>query len=158
MGSREEKNREVSAGMIIYRRTKSGLKFLLLYHGNGHWNFPKGRLESGEKDIQAALREVGEETGIRQQYLSLDKSFKKTDKYFFKRGGKGVFKVVVFFLARAKSDKVKVSWEHDGYGWFLCQDAIKILKYQSSVNILEQAYKFLVSELKSKDVRKTQGN
>ena len=38
-------------------------KFLLLrsYH---HWDFPKGRVEEGESDQQAALREFAEETGI----------------------------------------------------------------------------------------------
>lgn len=50
-------------------------KFLLLKrhpnksHGN-HWNLPAGKLEAQETTIEAALREVHEESGIR---LSLDK-------------------------------------------------------------------------------------
>ena len=36
--------REISAGIIIYRRTGEGPKFLLLYHGGRYWNFPKGKI------------------------------------------------------------------------------------------------------------------
>ena len=32
--------------------------------GDGYWGFPKGHLEEGEKPIQAAIREVQEETGF----------------------------------------------------------------------------------------------
>lgn len=37
---------------------------LLLMVRNGHWDLPKGKVESGETLGQAALREVQEETGI----------------------------------------------------------------------------------------------
>jgi len=40
--------REISAGIIIYRRTLKGPKFLLLYHGNNYWNFPKGKIENAK--------------------------------------------------------------------------------------------------------------
>ena len=32
--------------------------------GDGYWGFPKGHLEEGENPIQAAIREVQEETGF----------------------------------------------------------------------------------------------
>ena len=32
--------------------------------GDGYWGFPKGHLEEGETPIQAAIREVQEETGF----------------------------------------------------------------------------------------------
>ena len=57
---------EVCAGVIIYRRTRSGIKFLLLYHGGRYWNFPKGHATEGEKSFAAAIREVREETGLGQ--------------------------------------------------------------------------------------------
>ncbi|MBI3114736.1 MAG: NUDIX domain-containing protein, partial [Candidatus Harrisonbacteria bacterium] len=45
----------VSAGIIIFRRTKEGLKYLLLYVGRGYWNFPKGKIEKAERSWQTAL-------------------------------------------------------------------------------------------------------
>ena len=61
--------KEISAGIIIYRKTLEGVKFLLLYHGGGYWNFPKGKIEAEEKSFQAALREIREETGLIKQDL-----------------------------------------------------------------------------------------
>jgi 8-oxo-dGTP pyrophosphatase MutT (NUDIX family) len=38
---------------------------MLLIQRNGRWDLPKGKVESGETLLQAALREVEEETGIK---------------------------------------------------------------------------------------------
>lgn len=38
---------------------------MLLIQRNGRWDLPKGKVEAGETLLQAALREVGEETGIK---------------------------------------------------------------------------------------------
>jgi 8-oxo-dGTP pyrophosphatase MutT (NUDIX family) len=53
----------LSAGIVLARRTGDGWVTLLLraYH---HWDFPKGLVEEGEAAMAAAIREVGEETGI----------------------------------------------------------------------------------------------
>jgi hypothetical protein len=39
----------VSAGIIVFRKSKEGTKFLIMYHGRGYWNFPKGKLEQSER-------------------------------------------------------------------------------------------------------------
>ena len=55
-----------SCGVVLFN---SG-KVLLLRHssissrGGGHWDFPKGHIDDGETEIQTALRELEEETGI----------------------------------------------------------------------------------------------
>lgn len=140
--------REISAGLIIYKKEKdrSGkteIKYLLLYHGNGYWNFPKGKLEQGEISIQTALREVTEETGIPVQSLKIERNFKITDKYFYWRERKNIFKIVIFYLAKAENPQVKISYEHEGYGWFLHRDAQKLLKHQNSKEMLKKANDFL---------------
>ena len=131
--------REISAGVIIYRRTKDGPKFLVLYHGNGYWSFPKGKLETGERGLEAAFREVSEETGIKAKDLILKQGFREANKYFFRRGREPIFKIAIFFLAEAKHDSIKISDEHDGFGWFLYGDAIKLLKHQGLREILKKA-------------------
>src|SRR5689334_21691842 len=57
--------REFSAGFILFRRTPGGIVFLLLDYG-AHWDYAKGKLEKEETPWQAAVRELHEETGIRQ--------------------------------------------------------------------------------------------
>lgn len=141
-------SREISAGIIIYKREKDRdgkveTKYLLLYHGNGYWNFPKGKLEQGERGYDAALREVAEETGIPSKSLRIERNFKTTDKYLFQAKGQKVFKIVIFFLAQAIKPEVKISWEHEGYGWFLHKDAQKLLKHRNSREILHKGNIYL---------------
>ncbi|NCN52956.1 NUDIX domain-containing protein [Candidatus Wolfebacteria bacterium] len=136
--------KEISAGIIIYKRMKDrdgkiDTKYLLLYHGRGYWNFPKGKLEKDERGYQAAFREVEEETSIPAKALKLEKNFKVADKYVFYKEKEKVSKVVMFFLAQTSVDDVTLSEEQEGYGWFLYKDAIKLLKHKNSKNILKSA-------------------
>ncbi len=142
--------REISAGIIVYRKTREGLKFLILYHGRNYWNFPKGKIESEiqEKSFPAALREVREETGLSRSDLRFNQYFKTYEKFtFWRRLGNEnikVFKIVIFYLAETKKSVVRVSKEHEGYGWFTYKEAMKILsKYKDTQKILTQANEFL---------------
>ncbi len=55
-----------AAGGLVWRMGPGG-KELVLVHRPAYddWSFPKGKLDDGESEIQAALREVEEEVGIR---------------------------------------------------------------------------------------------
>lgn len=130
----------MSSGIIIYRRSDQGPKFLLLYHGSGYWNFPKGKLEEGERSFRAAVREVREETGIGAAALRFRESFRIHDKYVFVRQGSKILKLVTFYLAESLTHRVHVSEEHEGYGWFLHRDAIKLLKHKNLHVIIRRAH------------------
>jgi predicted NUDIX family NTP pyrophosphohydrolase len=62
----------VSAGLVLFRRTPSGLEVLLAHPGGpfwvnrdaGAWTIPKGIADEGEALLDAARREFSEETGI----------------------------------------------------------------------------------------------
>jgi dATP pyrophosphohydrolase len=134
----------VSAGIIIFRRTSEGLKFLILYHGRDYWNFPKGKLEKEERSWQAAFREVNEETGLKQEELKQVTNFKTFEKFYYQRGGEKIFKVVILYLAETKQNVITVSPEHEGYGWFKFSEAKKVMsKHKDSVKILKRAHDFL---------------
>ena len=136
--------RIISAGIIIFRRTKEGIKFLILYDGRNYWNFAKGKVESEEKSWQAALREVREETGLKSTELRFVGGFKTYDRFVYQRGKDKVFKLVILYLAETKQDRITVSHEHEGYGWFTYSEARKILsKYRDSVRILDTAHDYL---------------
>jgi predicted NUDIX family NTP pyrophosphohydrolase len=61
-----------SAGLLLYRRTDSGLEVFLVHPGGpfwakkdlGAWSIPKGECEEGEEPLAAALREFVEETSF----------------------------------------------------------------------------------------------
>lgn len=52
-----------SAGVVVVRPNGKEWRYLLLRVFR-NWDFPKGGVESGESPLQAALREVEEETGL----------------------------------------------------------------------------------------------
>jgi 8-oxo-dGTP diphosphatase len=56
-----------AAGGIVWRRGKGGAVEIVLVHRPAYddWSFPKGKLDQGETEAEAALREVQEETGLR---------------------------------------------------------------------------------------------
>jgi len=134
----------ISAGIIIFRRTREGTKFLLLYHGHNYWNFPKGKLESEERSWEAAMREAIEETGLKASELRMLKNFKAYERFVFGKEKNKTFKVVILYLAETNQPRIKVSREHEGYGWFLFKDAKNLLlRYKENLKILEDAYSFL---------------
>ncbi len=150
--------KEISAGFIVFRKTEEGLKFLLLYHGHNYWNFPKGKIESEEKSLEAAFRETKEEAGLSKNDLRMVSNFKVYQKFSFRRRfdrpgeprltkeqrkeePQNIFKIVIFYLAETRNPNIKVSHEHQGYAWFLYPEAMKIMvKYKGNQKILKQAH------------------
>lgn len=59
-----------AAGFLIFRSTaKNKFQFLLLTKFNGETDIPKGHLEDKETPRQGAIRELCEETGIKDNYI-----------------------------------------------------------------------------------------
>ncbi len=54
---------QLSCGIVLARLTDDGYRTLLLRAWH-HWDFPKGLMEDGESPLDAAQREVLEETSI----------------------------------------------------------------------------------------------
>lgn len=134
--------KEESAGAVLFYEKGGTIEYLLLrYDETGHWDFPKGHIESGETEKKALQREVFEETGIKN--LVLAPEFKKTIKYFFRQNNKTVFKTVVFYLAYTKTQKVKISFEHMGYKWLSYADALQQLTFANAKAVLKKADRYL---------------
>ena len=130
---------ERSAGAVVFRDTPGGRRYLLLQNA-GRWDFPKGGVEKGESELQTVLREVGEETGLKD--IELVPGFRKVIEYFYRRDGKNIHKQVVYMLARTGEEKVKISFEHQGFGWFGYHEALERASYDNSKMTLEEAEKF----------------
>ena len=70
---RSSSRKNVSAGLLLYRRTTAATLEVFLAHpggpfwankDDGAWTIPKGLLDDGEEPLAAALREFQEETGL----------------------------------------------------------------------------------------------
>jgi len=138
---------EKSAGAIIFRKEDNKIYYLLLHCPIGpkapkeDWDFSKGHVENGEKEIDTVKREVREETGL--EGLKFIDGFKERIKYFFKWKGKNILKFVTFYLAETEEKDVKISIEHIGFRWLPYEKAIAQLTFQNAKELLQKANNFL---------------
>ena len=88
------KQKTLSAGVIVVRREDGAWRYLVLraYH---YWDFPKGLVEEGEDPLQAALREVEEETGLTDLAFSWGHGYQETPPY-------GPGKVARYYVAETR--------------------------------------------------------
>src|SRR5208282_4044806 len=91
-------NKRLSAGVVIVSTVQRKLKFLLL-RAYRNWDFPKGLVEPGEEPIDAAIREVREETTLDDISFDWGMVFIETGPY-----NKG--KIARYYLARSKQEKI----------------------------------------------------
>ena len=132
--------REISAGVILFRQAPE-LHYLLLHYGSGHWDFPKGHIETGEDAQQTARRELKEETGIAEACF-VD-GYKQTLRYFFRQKGIGIFKIVIYFLAETDQSEISLSHEHIGFDWLPYDLAMARLTFKNSQDLLAKAREHL---------------
>lgn len=95
-------------------------RFLLMRHKD-RWDLPKGHVDPGETDVECALREMNEETGIPLDAIELDPFFRFEHQYQVREarsGGELRLKTLVIFLARLTRDVQIDVTEHPGYQWF----------------------------------------
>lgn len=134
---------ERSAGFIVFHITAgefdpaSRTRFLLLDYGK-FWDFAKGHVEPGETDLQAARRELKEETGLDE--IEHVAGFAREITYFFRDRRRGLIrKTVVFFLARSSTDEVRLSAEHQEHAWLPFVEAVGRVTYASAREVLKAA-------------------
>jgi 8-oxo-dGTP pyrophosphatase MutT (NUDIX family) len=139
--------RQTSAGGVTYRRRDGALEVALIAVGDpARWQLPKGAIEPGEQDREAAVREVREETGLRATPLApLD-----TIEYWYQGQDAGqrvrYHKFVKYFLMRCTGGDVS---EHDDEvreaRWMRAEEAIACIAFPNERRILAQALECLAA-------------
>jgi bis(5'-nucleosidyl)-tetraphosphatase len=130
-----------SGAVVFYKEGAAEPEYLLLHYTAGHWDFPKGNIEAGESEKQAAVREIREETGITD--VEFIDGFRMTITYRYRHGRRLVEKEVVLFLGRTHTRQVTISHEHIGFAWRNYQDAMQQLTYRNAKNLLSAAKDFM---------------
>ena len=132
---------ESSSGAVVYRNINNSTRFLLIKNKrSSHWGFPKGHLESGESKIDAAQREVLEETGI---HVNIHKGFESVSKYKIKN--KIDKKVSIFVGTTDDVDTIIQEAEIEDYIWLPYSKALPYLGFDNDKTILKRAYTFLIN-------------
>ena len=123
--------KEKSAGCVILNENK----VLLILQKNGDfWGFPKGHLEENETEIEAAKREVLEETGIE---VIIDENKRYETNYIIRNE---IDKTSVFYVAKPKSGTLKKQeCEVEDIGWFGYEEALEKLSFDNYKEVLKKA-------------------
>ena len=132
--------KEISVGGIVFIKDK-GITYLVLKYGAGHWDFVKGHLEDNESEGDTFVRELKEETGIKD--FNIIDGFKEEISYFFKKDGKLVSKKVIFYLIESKTKEVRLSFEHSDYKWLNFEEAYTLVTFKTAKGVLKKANEFL---------------
>jgi bis(5'-nucleosidyl)-tetraphosphatase len=138
-----------SMGVIVFFLFPRSVKYLIIKHRKGHWAFPKGHAEKGETKLETALRELKEETGVsRINLLKKSVLLKEVYKFADKKGVK-ILKKVDYFIAEAKSRKVKIDYnEVTNFRWATLKSGIEKVTFDESKSVLKKADKIVKAYLK----------
>ncbi|HVP22701.1 MAG TPA: NUDIX domain-containing protein [Conexivisphaerales archaeon] len=132
---------EHSAGIVVFHSEDGVTKYLLLKNDKSKYDLPKGNIESGESELNAAVREAREETGLPD--IRLVDGFSERITYFYLRpGGVKVHKSVRYYLGETSRLDVTVSEEHKGFVWATLDEALTITSYDNVKLLLSRADKF----------------
>ena len=128
--------KEVSAGGIVYRPSEQDLLILMIEDNKGRWSFPKGLVQTREEPPVAAIREIGEETGVQGEIIEL----LGQSNYMYRRQGVLIDKTVYFYLVHALSSAIKPQYEevHDAR-WFTANEALRASAFQANTDLLRKA-------------------
>jgi 8-oxo-dGTP pyrophosphatase MutT (NUDIX family) len=89
------------------------------------WQPVTGKVEPNEALIEAALREVEEETGLKATSVPV-----KVGEITFSKEGRSIHETI--FVLESPGQEVQLSDEHENYSWLLFDEAITLFHYDSN--------------------------
>ena len=104
-------------------------------HGNRVLGLPKGHLDGDESELEAAIREVREETGV--EAVPVGKLGEIN--YTYERKGRPIDKRVVFYLLEYRSGKLDHDHEIEQVQWMPLREAARSLTYQGEREMVQRA-------------------
>lgn len=125
-----------SCGVIPFRRTPEGVRYLLLFQTNGFWSFPKGHVEPFESEETTALRELKEETGLSARLIS---GFREMVSYPMDNGRT---KQVVVFPGEVAGEVLLQQEEAVNFRWAAREEAKQLLHSDFS-DVIDRVEQFL---------------
>lgn len=150
-----------SAGGIVYRITDDGPAYLMIKRHAKSWKIervaPKGKLQDGESNKDAALREISEETWLPLNQLKLWQHVGMTQ--LRSTDGHGTMnKDVDYFVVEytGPEDAVRIiegEWYLGNYIWADIQRVIELVYYRDMRELMREAHLSLTKQGKNDKVK-----
>jgi 8-oxo-dGTP diphosphatase len=113
-----------AGGILLRRDTSGGVEIAVVHRPKyGDWTLPKGKLDPGETDEGAAVREVAEETGFRVAILAPA----GTTRY---RDSQGRPKEARYWYMFVAGGEFTPNDEVDELRWLSVDEAMRVLTYE----------------------------
>jgi bis(5'-nucleosidyl)-tetraphosphatase len=142
---------DYSYGIIPFY-TENNTKEVFLIHqygsaGDVYWTFPKGHAENDETPMEAALRELFEETGIAIEQLLDERTY--TQQYSFKYKEIMINKAVIYYRGEAVSKNFSIQEDEvKSAGWFSFEEAREMLTYEHAKTMFDEVVSDLQKDSK----------
>ena len=138
--------------VMVIRGSGPDTEVLMMRRKNppaGTWAQVAGKIEAGETAWQAALREVGEETGLSPDALFASDAFEQ-----FYEPDRDAITIAPVFVARVGRDaQVTLNAEHDDFRWLSLEDAIALVDFGGQRRILKDVKDEFVTHTPSEHLR-----
>lgn len=144
---------ETSVGAVVFREKDGERQYLVIKYRNGHWEFPRGKMENEETEQETMLREMREETGI--AHVEIIPHFREVIRFSYMAHGHErqerikqdacifICKKAIFYLVKAPTYCVQLSHEHQNYAWVSFHDALELLTFDNAKNVICRAEEHL---------------
>lgn len=131
----------------ICKRTKKGIEFLLLKRNESEvypniWQMVSGKIKTGEKVYETAVREVTEETGLCIEKLWTVPNINS----YYSPEDDSIIMIPVFLVEVNKNTGVLLSKEHSDYQWVGKSKAKELLIWEGQRNSVNLIYQYLQNE------------
>ena len=110
------------------------------------WQFAQGKLDEKESKEEALVREIQEETGLKE--IKIVKKLPFRADYRFKENKEEVHKFLTFYLVNVSKGDIVLSHEHSDFKWCSYKEALESIKFNKE--IFRKAYRILKDDINNR--------
>ena len=112
----------------------------MIQDSKGRWTLPKGHIEPNEKPEEAAIREVREETGLKD--LRITGWLGKINFRYRRRDVLVIMSTDIYLIeAMGQNDRIKKEHWMNSIGWFSLKETLDIIEYEDMYKLILLAQK-----------------
>lgn len=133
--------KDQSFGIIPLRWQNNTWEYLLVQAHKKWWGFPKGHAEENEDGLNAAKRELLEETGLQVETLLFDQPLEEF--YQFTTQGEWIHKTVTYWIGQVSGNVSIQQEELADFIWLPFEKAVAQITYEEAKQICRNAQKLI---------------